>query len=189
MEGFTLIDGGALFVLAVSALLAYSRGLVRELLSIAGWLAAAVAAFFFAGDAEPLVREAPVLRDIIGTNCELARLAAFGIIFVIALIVVSIFTPLIAGAIQNSALGPVDQGLGFLFGLARGALLIVIALVVYDQIISGGNGIPMVEDSRTVEILSQTQAQVATFIEEQETPEWFSSRVEQLLGTCGETTE
>ena len=78
------------------------------------------------------MREIPVLRDILGTSCELGILAGFAAVFVVALVLVSLFTPLLAGAVQNSAIGPVDQGLGFLFGIARGVLLVVIALVVYN---------------------------------------------------------
>ena len=83
------------------------------------------------------MREIPVLRDIIGTNCELGVLAGFAAVFAIALVIVSIFTPLLSGAVGDSALGPVDQGLGLLFGVARGVLLVIIALVVYNQVLGG----------------------------------------------------
>lgn len=187
MEGFTLVDGGSLFVLVVSALLAYSRGFVREVLSIIGWVVAAVAAFVFAPDVEPLMAEIPVVSDIIGGNCELSMMAAFGIVFVGALIVVSIFTPLISGAVQDSALGPVDQGLGFLFGLARGALLIIVALIVYDRVMAGSEGIPMVENSRTVQILAQSQAQLAESLPE-DGPRWIAERYAELTRPCTSDT-
>ena len=83
------------------------------------------------------MREIPVLRDVIGTSCELGILAGFAVVFAVALIIVSLFTPLLAGAVHNSAIGPVDQGLGFLFGIARGVLLVVIALVVYNRVFGG----------------------------------------------------
>jgi len=41
MDSFTLVDGASIAILLISAILAYSRGLTRELLSIAGWIAAA----------------------------------------------------------------------------------------------------------------------------------------------------
>ncbi|MSU88978.1 CvpA family protein [Rhodobacteraceae bacterium 2CG4] len=184
MEGFTLVDGGVLLVLAVSALLAYSRGFIREILSIVGWVAAAIAAFIFAPDVEPLMAEIPVVSDVIGENCELGMIAAFGIVFVGALIVVSIFTPLISGAVQNSALGPVDQGLGFLFGIARGALLVIVALIVYDQLIAEGEGIAMVENSRSVEILAQAQTDLAEQLPE-DAPTWIADRYAELTRPCG----
>ncbi len=184
MEGFTLLDGGTAFILVVSGLLAYSRGFVREVLSIAGWIAAAVAAYIFAPQVQPLITEIPVLTDVIGTNCELSILASAGLVFVAALVVVSIFTPLISGAIQNSALGPLDQGLGFIFGIVRGALLVVVALIIYDQLIAGGAGAPIVEDSKTVEILAQSQAQLAEALPEDGFA-WVANRYEQLTGPCG----
>ena len=69
MDSFTLVDGGSAAILLISAILAYSRGLVRELLSIAGWIAAAISAFVFAPSVEPLVREIPIISDIVGTRC------------------------------------------------------------------------------------------------------------------------
>jgi len=183
MEGFTLVDGGALFILAISALLAYSRGFFREIMSIIGWVVAAVAAFVFAPNVEPFVREIPYVSQITSSNCEISMIGAFGLVFVAALIVVSIFTPLISGAIQNSALGPLDQGLGFLFGLARGALLVIVALIVYDRINAGGEGVSMVEDSRTVQILAQSQDQLAAALPE-DGPAWIAARYAQLTGPC-----
>ncbi|MEO0388388.1 MAG: CvpA family protein [Pseudomonadota bacterium] len=183
MEGFTIIDAGALFVLIVSALLAYSRGFVREVLSILGWVVAAVAAFIFAPDIVPFVYEIPYLGEIIGTSCEFATIAGAGIVFILALLVVSIFTPLISGAIQNSAIGPLDQGLGFLFGLARGALLIILALIVYDQFLAAGSGISLIEDSKTKEVLAQAQISLAEQLPEN-AQAWFIDRYAQLTGDC-----
>ena len=60
MEGFTIIDGVVAVVIVLSALLAYSRGFVREAMAIAGWVVAAIVAFLFAPQVEPLVREIPV---------------------------------------------------------------------------------------------------------------------------------
>ena len=44
MEGFTIIDGVVAGVIVLSAILAYSRGLIRESMAIAGWVGAAVLA-------------------------------------------------------------------------------------------------------------------------------------------------
>ena len=84
MEGFTLVDGVVVAVILVSAILAYSRGFVREVLSIAGWVIAAVVAFVFAPQAEPLVKEIPVVGAYLADSCELSILAAFTAVFAIA---------------------------------------------------------------------------------------------------------
>ena len=98
-----IVDGIVLAVIVISAVLAYARGLVREALSITGWIAAAFAGFSFAPMVAPLMREIPVLRDILGTVASSAILAGFAVVFVVALIIVSLFTPLLAGL---SELGP-----------------------------------------------------------------------------------
>ena len=61
----------------ISAVLAYSRGFVREILSIVGWIGAGIVAFYFSPQVVPLIQEIPVLSDVIGDNCELGILAAF----------------------------------------------------------------------------------------------------------------
>lgn len=184
MEGFTIVDGAVAGIILVSAVLAFARGFVREVLAILGWVVAAAVAFAFAPQAEPLIKEIPVVGDFLTDSCELSVLAAFAAVFAIALIVVSVFTPLFASLVKNSALGGFDQGLGFLFGVIRGAVLIAVAFVVYDRIVPGGQGIDMIDLSRSAEVFAQTR----TVIEEQipsEAPEWIVSRYEQLTGSCG----
>jgi membrane protein required for colicin V production len=183
MEAFTLVDGIVAVVVILSAILAYSRGLVREVLAIAGWVVAAVVAFIFAPRAEPLVREIPVLSDFLGGNCELSVIAAFAGVFAIALIVMSIFTPLFAGAVQRSALGGVDQGLGFLFGVLRGAVLIAVALLVYDRI-AGAEGIPMVETSQTKALFGQVTERLTGSVDDQQVIGWVTAQYETLIGAC-----
>lgn len=183
MEGFTIVDAVVAVVILISAILAYSRGLVREVLAIAGWVAAAVAAFFLTPMAEPLVQEIPVISDFLADSCELSVIAAFVAVFVLALIVLSILIPLFSSAVQRSALGGIDQALGFLFGVLRGALLVVVALIVYDRVLIG-DPIRAVDDSRTVAIFGEVQSRLASSIPE-EAPNWIVTRYEDLVGTCG----
>jgi membrane protein required for colicin V production len=183
MEGFTIVDGIVLVVIVLSAILAYARGLVREALSIVGWIVAALAGFYFAPMVEPLMREIPVLRDVLGTNCELGILAGFAVAFAVALILVSLFTPLLAGAVQNSALGPVDQGLGFVFGIARGVLLVVIALIVYSTIFGGAGGIEQVDQSRSVAVFGDLERRIADMLPA-DTPQWLAAQYDRLTATC-----
>ena len=64
MEGFTLVDAGVAGIIVLSAVLAYSRGFVREAMAIAGWVGAAFLAFLFAPQAQPLVKELPVVGGV-----------------------------------------------------------------------------------------------------------------------------
>lgn len=183
MDGFTLIDGAVAIIIVLSALLAYSRGLVRELMAIAGWVGAAFLAFLFAPQVEPLVREIPVVGDFLADSCELSIIAAFAAVFAVSLIIVSLFTPLFSSAVQRSALGGVDQGLGFLFGVARGILLVAIAFFVYGTVVTG-QSVAMVDDSRSAKVFGNISSQI-----EKKNPEqalgWITQQYEQLVGTCG----
>jgi membrane protein required for colicin V production len=185
MEGYTLVDGVVLGVIVLSAILAYARGLVRETLSIVGWIAAAVAGFIFAPTVEPLIREIPVLSDIIGTSCELGVLTGFAAVFAVALVIVSLFTPLISGAVQESAIGPVDQGLGFLFGVIRGVLLVVIAFVVYDRILGGGDAVAQVDESRSRAVLAGVEERIAAMLPE-DAPQWIAGQYDRLTANCAQ---
>ena len=182
MEGFTLIDGIVAVVVVLSALLAYSRGFVREALAIGGWIVAAIAAFVFAPQVEPLIKEIPLVNDFLAGSCELAMILAFAAVFAAALIIISLLTPLFSSAVQNSGVSGVDQGLGFLFGVARGLLLVIVALVVYDRVILG-DPIPMVDESRSAKLFSEVQDRINDAIPE-EAPGWIVGRYEELIANC-----
>ncbi len=179
---FTIIDAVVAVVIVVSAILAFSRGLVREILAIAGWVAAAVVAYIFAPQAEPLMKEIPILADVIEGSCEISMITAFAAVFALALIVASIFTPLFASMVQRSAVGGVDQALGFFFGVLRGILLIAIAFIVYSRVVVG-ESVPMVDNSQSAQIFARLQTQLGEQIPE-EAPGWITARYEELLGAC-----
>jgi membrane protein required for colicin V production len=182
MDGFTIIDGIVALFIVLSALLAYSRGLVREALAIAGWVVAGFVAFVFAPQVEPLVKEVPVVGEFIADSCELSMIGAFAAIFAVALIIASLITPLFSSLVQRSALGGIDQGLGFVFGVARGVLLIAIAYFVYETVISA-QSIAIIDDSRSARVFSQLTDAVAAQEPEQALG-WITAQYEQLVGKC-----
>ncbi|MFK7880485.1 CvpA family protein [Roseobacter sp.] len=183
MEGFTIIDGVVALVIIVSALLAYGRGLVREVMAIVGWIAAAVLGFLFAPQVEPLVREIPVVGEFLADSCELSIIGAFALVFAVALIVVSLFTPLFASIVQRSALGGIDQGFGFVFGVARGVLLVAIAFFVYETIVTGET-YTVVDESRSAIVFAQISDQIQNSEPEQALG-WITQQYETLVGNCG----
>lgn len=182
MEGFTLIDAGVAGVIVLSAILAYSRGLVREALAIAGWIGAAVLAFIFAPSAQPLIKEAPVIGGFLSDSCELSIIAAFAVVFAIGLIIAALFTPLFSGVIQRSALGGIDQAFGFLFGVLRGVLLVAVAFIVYDRAV-GANTVAMVDQSRSAMVFAQFQQNIDENIP-QDAPGWIVQRYNELTAVC-----
>jgi membrane protein required for colicin V production len=187
MEGFTLVDAGVAILILLSGVLAYSRGFVREAMAIVGWVGATVVAFIFADQVEPLVRQIPILGDFIGDSCELAIIAAFAAVFAVALVVVSIFTPLFSSVVQRSALGGIDQGLGFFFGVLRGIILVAVAFFVYETIFAAQD-FAVVDESRSAQVFAQLTTQI-----EDQNPEqalgWITEQYQQLVGNCGAPAE
>ena len=119
MTGF---DFAVLGILAASGVLGLARGLLKEMLSLAAYALAFVAAIWWGGIASGwLVHliENPLLRAG----------AAYAAVFVATLLAVGLVNMALAALIRVTGLSPADHGLGGIFGLIRG-LLIILALVV-----------------------------------------------------------
>ena len=181
---FTIVDGVVLAVLALSGILAWSRGLTREALAIAGWIVAAIVALYAAPYLEPLLQEIPVAGEILAGACTLSKLAAFSVAFAIVLILLSIFTPLFSSAVQESILGPVDKALGFVFGVARGLLLAAVVFLIYDQVVPPSDRLAMVDDSRSVAMISEAAAVISQRLPTT-LPDWALSPINGLMAECG----
>ena len=182
MDGFTIVDGGVAIAIVMSALVAYSRGFVREVTSIAGWIAAAFIAFVFADTAQPLVRQIPYLGDMLGDSCELLIVASFAIVFALSLLLVSLFTPLFSTIVQRSIFGGFDQMLGFLFGVARGVVLVAIGFFIYFTVMPHQD-IVALETSRSAAVFERYVDDV-----KDQNPEaalgWLRTQYDQLVGKC-----
>ena len=118
-----VLDVTLLAVMLISALLAMVRGFMREVLSIASWAAAAVAALYFHK------RLIPVVKEYITTNDTVALAISVVAIFFITLLVVAVITIKISDTVLDSRIGALDRTLGFLFGLGRGLVIMVVAFV------------------------------------------------------------
>ena len=119
----TLFDYAVLAILLISILISVWRGLVREILSLIGWVAAFVVANLYAQDVQallPPVLGLPILRFIVAF-----LLLLVGTIFLMALINWGILR-----GIQAAGLELADRGLGGLFGQARGCVIVVAIVLV-----------------------------------------------------------
>lgn len=126
MDSFPVnpIDILVAVVLLLSAILAFSRGAVREILGVGAWIGAAFATIF----GFPHLR--PFARQVIESQLIADAVAAL-VIFIIALIILVVASQIIATRVQGSRLGPLDRTLGFIFGLARGVALICLAYMLF----------------------------------------------------------
>lgn len=119
----SVVDLTIIIILLISAALAFFRGAVREVLAVIGWAGASAAAFYGFDYVKPYI------EPYIGIPLVVDALTAIGI-FVAAMVVISLINGVISTRIKASMLGSLDRSLGFLFGLARGALVVSLAYLV-----------------------------------------------------------
>ncbi len=124
----TILDLVLLGVMLISGLLAMVRGFMREILSIAAWGTAALVTLYAYGKLLPTAKA-------YFNNDTVASLVVIAGVFVGTLIVVSIITVRISDMILDSRIGALDRTLGFLFGLARGLLIMVVAFMFFSWLV------------------------------------------------------
>lgn len=117
----TLLDLILLGVMLISGLLAMVRGFMREILSIAAWGAAAIVTLY------AYSKLLPTAKAYLNSSDTVASVVVVAGVFIATLIVVSVITVRISDMILDSRIGALDRTLGFLFGLARGLLIVVVA--------------------------------------------------------------
>ena len=125
----TYLDGALIAVAFISGLLAMYRGFAREVLSIVSWVVAAAAVLYFVLYHKPFAQE---MAQQMGTQVAIAQIVVGAVIFLIVLIVVHLITARISDAILDSRIGMIDRVLGFIFGVVRGFILIVIPYMFYE---------------------------------------------------------
>lgn len=118
------VDWCLLAAFAVSILVGVLRGFTREVLGLASWVLALVAAFLFA----------PSAADYLEPHIELPSIriaASYGLVFIGGLLLGAVITALISMLVRKSPLSGVDRMVGGGFGVVRGVLLsaVVVALL------------------------------------------------------------
>ena len=136
------VDMGVVGVIAFSAILALMRGLVSEVLSVGGWVGAALATLYAFPRLQPYMRshvEPAMLAD---------GMAIVGV-FVLSLVVFSVIAHEISKGVRDSALSAVDRSLGLLFGVARGALLVCLAWMLVAWLVPPPDQPQWLHDAKT----------------------------------------
>jgi len=137
------VDVLVVAIVALSGMMGFLRGLVREVLGLVAWVGALFVATTFLGQAEG------ALRRVIA-NPDIADPVAFGALFLAVLIVLSLVARAVGGAIRGSVLGGLDRTLGLVFGLARGAVLLMAAYVIGGMLVPVDRWPEMVLEARTL---------------------------------------
>ena len=122
----TFVDWTLLGILGLSFAIGAWRGLVFEVLSVFVWIAAFVLAQWFAP-------EVAAKLPMAGTAQSLRYAAGFVLVFVGTAFVAGLFVQLIKKMVTAVGLRPVDRTLGAIFGLLRGAILLLAIAVVMNM--------------------------------------------------------
>jgi membrane protein required for colicin V production len=123
--GFTWFDFAALVVLGLSGVMAFARGLIREMFSIIAFIGGAVAGFYFA---EPL---SPMIQSFTPLSGWLAAVAAGLAVFLVVFIVITVIVSSVAKtAHQSTEIGSFDRAAGLAFGILRGVLVVSLLVLL-----------------------------------------------------------
>lgn len=120
LDSLNPLDVAVVFVVFLSAVLAFARGFVREVLSVAAWVGAILVALYAFPHVAPLAREQIETRMI-------ADVAAGGGVFFLALLVFSILSHRLSDTVREGRLSAIDRSLGFGFGALRGGVIACLA--------------------------------------------------------------
>ena len=183
MENINLIDAVSLLIIFISAMLAYFRGLSREILAIASWIAAAVIAFIIAPLINPLINQIPIVKEILTDSCQLSILISFVISFILSLIFLSLLIPMLTNFIHQSSLNGLDRLLGLCFGTLRGLLIIIALTIGYELLFTNEQTLMDIDKSRTMEIIYNIKDEFKTLVPDSK-PEWITHHFDTLMATC-----
>ncbi len=145
----TFLDLILLVVMLISAMLAMIRGFMREVLSIAAWALAAIATVYSYARLLPLAKQY-FNNDIVAAG------AVIGGVFLGTLLIVSVLTVRISDMILDSRVGALDRTLGFLFGLGRGLIIVVVAFLFFDWLVPSKSQPDWVQGAKSKVVLQST---------------------------------
>jgi membrane protein required for colicin V production len=145
----TWLDLLLLAIMLVSGLLAMIRGVMREVLSVAAWASAAAATVLL------YERLLPFAEANLGAG-TLAKVAVILGVFLLTLLIASIATARISNMVLDSRIGALDRSLGFVFGLARGLLIVVVAFYLFAWFVPANKLPEGIRDAKSREALQAT---------------------------------
>lgn len=167
------IDVIILGVLLVSAVFAFLRGFIREVLTILGVVGGLAASLTFGKQLIPLMsqwigvdkdaKEPQMLFDIVPYTV-LAEVLAYGSIFLIVVIVLSLISGFLAKWARTIGLGAIDRTLGVVFGIARGVLVLAVLYLLPYLLFEADARKEWFKDSRMIVYIEKTSSWLAEFL-------------------------
>jgi len=174
-------------VVLISALIAFLRGFIREVLTILGVVGGILAAVFFGPDLAPVMRgwlgvsdgdETGKLFDLV-PMVIVADVLAYGLVFIIVVIILSVISHFTAGAAKAMGLGPVDRTLGVVFGIVRAVVLLGLLYLPFHLLMDEKTKEDLFSGSKTHIFIEKTADVIAGFLPETEEIEEKAEDVER----------
>ena len=128
MEQLNNLDVVFLIIVGISALVGIVRGMTKEVLSIFGWILAAAALYFLVPIVDPIMQQYIASKMLCSIVSGIAILIVFCIVWLLT-------ADRLAAVVRSSKLSAVDRILGFVFGAARGAIIVILIAVMITALI------------------------------------------------------
>lgn len=148
MQQLNNLDVIILIIVGISALIALSRGLVKEVLSIIGWVLGVMSVIYLL----PVLN--PVAQMYIASPA-MAGIAASILILIVFLIVWILFTGKLISKVRNSKLSNLDRVLGLFFGVVRAFLLVVLFYILINWMVPHDKQSPILKNSKYFNIAGE----------------------------------
>jgi membrane protein required for colicin V production len=168
-------------VIVISGLLAFSRGMVRELLSVGGWVAAALVTLYAYPYTQPLARK--FIPIVIA-----ADIAAALVVFIVTLVIASIVSNFISARIRDTQFRALDRSLGLLFGIVRGAVLLCLAFLLVGWLARPGELPSWINSAKSRPLLAQG-AKFLVALAPKGLVDDTTARVDQMKGVTNDAVE
>lgn len=135
------LDVIILIIIGISALIAYSRGLMKEVMSIVGWVLGCIVVIYLLPIINPFTMNYVKNGTIAGILTAVVVLIAFLVCWVL-------FTAKVVGKVRTSKLSSLDRMLGLFFGIARACLLIILCYILIGWIVPADKQSPILQESK-----------------------------------------
>ena len=194
-----IFDAVVLAAVLISSVIAILRGFIRELLTIVGVGGGLAAAWFGGPFFSPAMHgwlgveeakegeEAQKLFDMVPMTI-VADVCAYGLIFIVVVIVLSVLSHFLAAGAKAVGLGPVDRFLGFLFGVARAGLLLALLYLPVFLLVESKDRDEWFEGSMTRPYVERASEMIAAFLPEDKKEE-IDNKTKQANDKMNETRD
>ena len=162
MEQLNNLDVVFLVIVGVSALVAIARGVTKELLSIIGWVLAGVSVYYLLPVVDPIMKKYIVSEVLSGLVSGMVILIMFCIFWVLA-------ADKISTQIRFSKLSSLDRILGFIFGIFRGVVIVVLLQIMISSLIPEESQKGVFAESRYFKLAGDAAGPIKGLIPEK----WF----------------